>query len=68
MLFSHRDVASLARQMQRLSDAPEWAERLGRRGYPFSDDGSVPGMAEHAREIEGIYARLTKRTGLTGAV
>ena len=63
LLFKHRDTASLARQMQRLVDGPKLARRLGRRGYLFSDDGNVPGMAEHAREIEEIYAGVTAKAG-----
>ena len=61
LLFRHRDPASLAAQMQRLVDAPELARRLGRRGYMQSSDGNVPGMAEHSRDIEHIYAGLIQR-------
>lgn len=65
LLFKHRDAGSLARQMQRLADCPEWAGQLGRRGYLQSEQGSVPGMAEHAQAIAEIYASLTARTELT---
>ena len=65
LLFNHRDPSSLAAQMQRLADAPEWARQLGRRGYLQSDDGSVPDMAEHAREIGRIYADLLPRRAAT---
>ena len=58
LLFNHRDPVSLARQMQRLADAPEWARQLGGRGYLQSADGNVPDMGEHSREIERIYASL----------
>ena len=58
LLFNHRDPFSLAEQMQRLADAPEWARQLGRRGYLQSDDGNVPDMMEHAHEIERIYTEL----------
>ena len=65
LLFNHRDPSSLAAQMQRLADAPEWARQLGRRGYLQSDDGSVPDMTEHAREIGRIYADLLPRRAAT---
>ena len=65
LLFKHRDPKSLAVQMQRLVDAPQWADELGRRGYLQSDDGNVPDMAEHAREIERIYTNLLDRRGAT---
>ncbi len=61
LLFKHRDPKSLAVQMQRLVDAPQWAQELGRRGYLQSGDGNVPDMGEHAREIERIYANLLDR-------
>ena len=63
LLFSHRSPSSLAAQMQRLADAPEWAQALGRRGYLQSDDGSVPDIAEHALAVEGIYANLLSKRG-----
>ena len=61
LLFKHRDLESLAVQMQRLVDAPQWAQQLGHRGYLQSGDGNVPDLADHAREIERIYANLLVR-------
>ena len=58
LLFAHRDPTSLAQQMQRLVDAPQWAREMGRRGYLQSDDGNVPEMGEHAQEIARMYAGL----------
>ena len=63
LLFTHRDPASLAEQMQRLVDAPAWAGQLGRRGYLQSGDGNVPDMTEHALAIEGIYTDLLSQRG-----
>ncbi len=63
LLFTHRDPSSLARQMQRFVDAPEWSRRLGRRGYLQSSDGNVPGIMEHAQEIQRIYANLLSKQG-----
>jgi glycosyltransferase involved in cell wall biosynthesis/MoaA/NifB/PqqE/SkfB family radical SAM enzyme len=55
LLFAHRDPHDLARQMQRLADAPALACRLGQRGYPYSTSGEVPGIEEHVAAIEAIY-------------
>ena len=60
LLFTHRDPESLGRQMQRLADDPELADRLGRRGYLQSVDGNVPDMRNHASEVEKIYERAIR--------
>jgi glycosyltransferase involved in cell wall biosynthesis/MoaA/NifB/PqqE/SkfB family radical SAM enzyme len=60
LLFIHREPASLARAMQRLVDAPELAPRLGARGYLQSPSGDVPGMKEHAQDVEALYARVIR--------
>ena len=63
LLFAHRDVESLARQMQRLADDPALARRLGARGYLQSDDGNVPDMREHSLAVEKIYQDLIRGGG-----
>ena len=61
LLFEHRSYRSLAGQMQRFVDDPELARRLGQRGYAFSDDGDVVGIADHAREVERLYRLVLER-------
>jgi len=61
LLFTHRSPGALARQMQRLVDAPDLARRLGRRGYLASEDGRVPDIEDHAAEIEAIYRGVLRR-------
>ena len=58
LLFAHRNLESLAQQMQRLADEPELAIRLGSRGYLQSADGNVPDMLDHALAVEEVYAKL----------
>ena len=59
--FEHRSYRSLASQMQRFVDDPDLARRLGLRGYVFSDDGNVPAIEDHVREVERLYERVLKR-------
>ncbi len=58
LLFEHRNIPELARQMQRLAADPELAQQLGNRGYLQSKDGNIPNMPSHISEIEHIYQRL----------
>lgn len=58
LLFAPRDTESLATQMQRLTENPEWASRLGARGYLYGEDGQIPEITEHAAAIENIYLDL----------
>ena len=55
LLFEHRSPESMAIQMQRFVDDPDFAKRLGERGYVWSDSGDVPDILEHARDVEKIY-------------
>ena len=72
LLFEHRSIASLARQMQRFVGDPALAARLGARGYLFSETGDVPAVGDHVREVERLYeqvlhrhasARVSRRSG-----
>ena len=61
LLFRHRSVEALSAAMRRLAGDPALAARLGRRGYVQSEDGEIPDIREHVREIEQIYERLIAR-------
>lgn len=58
LLFEHRNVESLAQQMQRLVDSPEFANELGQRGYLYSEDGNIPDIEQHIQELETQYNRV----------
>ncbi|MFW0082708.1 MAG: glycosyltransferase, partial [Coxiella endosymbiont of Haemaphysalis qinghaiensis] len=58
LLFQHRNVHALSKQMQRLVDNPAWSKKLGSRGYLQSEDGNIPNLASHIAAIEKIYLRL----------
>jgi glycosyltransferase involved in cell wall biosynthesis len=55
LLFAHRDPEDLSRQMQWALDHPEEMKSLGKRGYLYSGDGSIPGIEAHCRQLENIY-------------
>ncbi|HOO89880.1 MAG TPA: glycosyltransferase [Syntrophales bacterium] len=61
LLFHHRSVLSLSEQMQRFIDDPDFALRLGNRGYLFSDSGDIPSIEKHALLIEEIYEDVIAR-------
>jgi glycosyltransferase involved in cell wall biosynthesis/MoaA/NifB/PqqE/SkfB family radical SAM enzyme len=61
LLFAHRDPGALAVQMQRFVTDPGLARSLGARGYVHADDGDVPSSSAHVREIENLYAQVTRR-------
>ncbi|WP_280553481.1 glycosyltransferase [Halomonas sp. 25-S5] len=61
LLFEHRSATALAEQMQRLVDTPGLAERLGARGYLYSNSGDIPSVEQHVRDVEAIYARELER-------
>ena len=37
---------------------PDWASKLGRRGYLYGDNGDVPDIGEHVLAIENLYRRV----------
>ena len=57
LLFAHRNIQSLATQMQRLVDYPLFAKRLGNRGYLQSTDGNIPDLDSHVVAVENVYRR-----------
>ncbi|MBK1672991.1 radical SAM protein [Ectothiorhodospira shaposhnikovii] len=65
LLFRHRSVSALAEQMQRLVDSPDFASRLGSRGYVYSDTGDIPSIEQHVSEIERLYDQVLNRQAST---
>ncbi len=61
LLFGHRGVESLAEQMQRLVEEPALADRLGARGYLYSENGDVPSVQAHVAAVEELYDRVIAR-------
>lgn len=63
LLFEHRSADALAEQMQRFVDDPELAQRLGARGYLYSESGEIPEVGEHVRAVERLYDEVLERSG-----
>jgi glycosyltransferase involved in cell wall biosynthesis/MoaA/NifB/PqqE/SkfB family radical SAM enzyme len=63
LLFSHRDINSLAQQMERLAKDPQMAVRLGKRGYLQSEDGNIPDIKDHIKDIENLYHQILEGKG-----
>jgi glycosyltransferase involved in cell wall biosynthesis len=63
LLFTHRNIGSLAKEMQCLYDNPKLATKLGARGYIQSDNGNIPCIDKHASSIEQIYLQALREKG-----
>jgi len=64
LLFEHRNIDSLRKQMEFAINNEQLIKQLGERGYLFSEDGSVPNIIDHCKELETIYSRLTNTNKL----
>jgi glycosyltransferase involved in cell wall biosynthesis len=60
LLFEHRKVRDLCKQMERMAQNPLLAESLGERGYIYSEDGNVPDLSNHVHTLEKYYTSLIK--------
>ncbi len=58
LLYPHRSVAGLARQMDRLASSPQLVQELGARGYLYSSDADIISAEHHAGEVEKLYERV----------
>lgn len=63
LLFKHRDVDSLGKQMELMASNPTYAALLGSRGYLQSKNKNIPDIKQHVKEIEGIYQKLIIEQG-----
>ncbi|PIR01047.1 MAG: radical SAM protein [Nitrospinae bacterium CG11_big_fil_rev_8_21_14_0_20_45_15] len=61
LLFKHRSPSGLAEQMQRFVDNPAFARQLGNHGYLHDENGDVPEIQSHAKQIEALYKQVIRR-------
>ncbi|AVP87926.1 Glycosyl transferase, group 1 / radical SAM family protein [Candidatus Phycorickettsia trachydisci] len=60
LLFEHRDFMSLSAKMKLLTQDTALYKKLTENGYLYSDDGQIPSIESHVREVEKIYKDLAK--------
>jgi glycosyltransferase involved in cell wall biosynthesis/MoaA/NifB/PqqE/SkfB family radical SAM enzyme len=58
LLFEHRNIYSLAEQLRFAVENPNLMKGLGQRGYLYSEDGNVPDIHNHCKELEKIYRQF----------
>lgn len=58
LVFEHRSVSDLAKQMQTFLDNPSFAKELGEEGYLYSDDRNIPDIETQITDMERIYQEL----------
>lgn len=61
LLFEHRNVDALKEQLMFAIQNPKFMEELGKKGYLYSEDGSVPNIQDHCKELEIIYNRFANK-------
>lgn len=55
LLFKHRDEESLSEKMETLVADQKLYAKLTQKGYLYSNDGNVPSINEHSKQLEKIY-------------
>lgn len=61
LLFEHRNTNSLAKQLKFAVSNPGKMKTLGERGYLYTDNGSVPNIQDHCKELEKIYGKFVNK-------
>ncbi|CAF4828715.1 unnamed protein product [Rotaria sp. Silwood1] len=61
LIFTHRNVSSLAQVILRAIQQPDLLDKLSQYGYLYSDDGQVPSIESHVDQLIDLYSTLTKR-------
>jgi glycosyltransferase involved in cell wall biosynthesis len=61
LLFEHRSPLDLCMQMQRIIEDPKLRERIAKKGYLQSNDGRIPGIEEHTKQVESYYRLVIER-------
>ena len=64
LLFEHRNTKSLQKQLEFAVENAELMQEFGNKGYLYSNDGSVPDIVNHCKELEEIYNKFTHSNNL----
>ncbi len=65
LLFEHRNINSLKEQLNFAIANPNLLKQYGEKGYLFSEDGSVPNIQEHCKELVSIYNRFSSKNNFS---
>ncbi len=58
LTYKHRDVDDLTRAMKHALENRKELVELGKRGYLYSGDGSVPSIDSHVKKLIELYQQL----------
>ncbi|WP_314296531.1 glycosyltransferase [Capnocytophaga gingivalis] len=58
LLFKHRDINSLVEQLNFAISNPKKMKELGKIGYLYSKNGTIPDIENHCKKLESIYKSL----------
>lgn len=61
LLFKHREVESLAEQLNFAVSNPEKMKNLGKVGYLYSENGLIPNIEEHCKQLVSIYQKVISK-------
>ena len=64
LLFEHRNAKSLQKQLEFAIKNIELMEEFGKKGYLHSNDGSVPDIVNHCKELVEIYNKFSNTNNL----
>lgn len=63
LLYNHRDPEDLSLQLQWAIDHSEAFIRLGKQGYLYSEDGTIPEIRTHCQQLLSIYQKTIENHG-----
>jgi len=59
LLFEHRNIDDLSQKMKFAINNPLQMKQYGEKGYLFSENGNVPAIENHCKELLSIYTQIT---------
>jgi len=68
LLFEHRNFMSLSAKMKLLAQDTVLYKGLAKKGYLYSDDGQIPSIELHLKEMERIYREVTRLRNISVAL
>ncbi|CAF0769833.1 unnamed protein product [Rotaria sordida] len=60
LIFTHRNVSSLAQVILQAIQQPDLLDKLSQHGYLYSNDKQVPSIESHVDRLIDLYSTLTK--------